>query len=648
MRMYLMRLNLFFRKEKVSIEFSRLNYFWGMMGTGKSSIGRLIDFCLGGDSELTPALQSEFVSASLTVWLEAKELIINRERGAQQVRAQWTEGEQGFDFILPARDKRGEVIPGTGVETLSDLLFALANMEAPKVRRSRVNDESDLERITIRDLLWYCYLSQESMDSSFFYLEPSADKFKRLKSRNVIRYIVGFLDENLAGFESQLEEVRLERNSLLQAAGALKDALQSLGVSSAQEISSEVLMLRNELEAVNREVVSIRASELGSIKHAADSLRQAARNYASEIHALENALVEVERIINDNRKQLNEVVMLNIKFRRDSTAKAVLRSVEFSSCPRCTQPLPTRREHECHLCGQPEDYVAATELDLQVQADVDQRRRELEEIIRKREDQRRELQYRRNDYTAKRQLVDTELSEVMRDYDSAFLSSVLALEHKRADIERQIVDFERLRQLPLKMEEQFLQAESLLGVEAGLRRQIKEAKERAEKDTSKLRRLEELFHDCLLRSKIDGITEQDVVNIPKDTFYPEVYDSVHGNQITTSFLNVGSGGKTTLFKCCFSLALHRLAAEINAPLPRFLIIDTPMKNISDRVNRLQVESFHKLVFELAAGELKDLEFILIENDDHVPTEIGELKVNKRYLSLDDPTHPPLIPYYRGH
>jgi len=38
-----------FKKAHEQIDFKDFNYFYGQMGAGKSTIARLIDFCLGGD-----------------------------------------------------------------------------------------------------------------------------------------------------------------------------------------------------------------------------------------------------------------------------------------------------------------------------------------------------------------------------------------------------------------------------------------------------------------------------------------------------------------------------------------------------------------------------------------------------------------------
>jgi Holliday junction resolvasome RuvABC ATP-dependent DNA helicase subunit len=76
----LQELTLGLKREDVVIPFADANYFWGQMGAGKTSIARLIDYCLGGKIELTPALQSEFVSATLTLSLAKGDLALERER----------------------------------------------------------------------------------------------------------------------------------------------------------------------------------------------------------------------------------------------------------------------------------------------------------------------------------------------------------------------------------------------------------------------------------------------------------------------------------------------------------------------------------------------------------------------------------------
>src|SRR6202008_1506383 len=115
----------------------------------------------------------------------------------------------------------------------------------------------------------------------------------------------------------------------------------------------------------------------------------------------------------------------------------------------------------------------------------------------------------------------------------------------------------------------------------------------------------------------------------------------------TSFTTLSSGGKKTLFKCCFAVAIHRLTVKLGAPLPNLLIIDSPMKNISERENRQQFHSFYDMIYELSTNEFKATQIILIDKEFAAPGEGLDVSVMDRHMKPLDPENPPLIPYYRG-
>jgi hypothetical protein len=208
MKFRLQSLTLALRRDTVKIEFADVSYFWGQMGAGKTSIVRLVDYCLGGNIQLTPAMQNEFEGATLELILAGGTLLIERPRDADRVIATWSEDGSDYRLTLPARKAEGEVLPGTDVENLSDLLFRLSGIKPPKVRKSKLKEDSDSARLSIRDLLWYCYLDQDEIDSSFFHLDEDAPFYMRNKSRDVLRYVVGFHDEHVAELEAQLDQLR--------------------------------------------------------------------------------------------------------------------------------------------------------------------------------------------------------------------------------------------------------------------------------------------------------------------------------------------------------------------------------------------------------------------------------------------------------
>jgi hypothetical protein len=110
---------------------------------------------------------------------------------------------------------------------------------------------------------------------------------------------------------------------------------------------------------------------------------------------------------------------------------------------------------------------------------------------------------------------------------------------------------------------------------------------------------------------------------------------------------LSSGGKKTLFKCCFAIAIHRLAVQLGAPLPELLIIDSPMKNISERENREQFEGFYRLLYELKEDELRRIQLVLIDKEFSAPESERQFTLIERHMRPSDSTNPPLIPYYDG-
>lgn len=169
----------------------------------------------------------------------------------------------------------------------------------------------------------------------------------------------------------------------------------------------------------------------------------------------------------------------------------------------------------------------------------------------------------------------------------------------------------------------------------------------AERDRANVTLLEDLFLDCVARSGIPGIALTDTVQIRSPHFMPDVLGRDAGNLVTTNYSNMSSGGKKNLFKCCFAIALHRLARKRNALLPTLLIIDSPMKNISERTNNPQFVGFNEMLYELAQGELAGTQFIVVDKEYFPPDETEPDWLLVRRMTPDDPAAPPLLRRHIG-
>ena len=103
------KLILICKKDEVHIDFSpEVNYFWGQISAGKSSIVRLIDYCLGGQLERTPAISQELLSVELKATMADNKVSFYREaQDSNKVQVTWVnvDGDR-INLLLPITSSR--------------------------------------------------------------------------------------------------------------------------------------------------------------------------------------------------------------------------------------------------------------------------------------------------------------------------------------------------------------------------------------------------------------------------------------------------------------------------------------------------------------------------------------------------------------
>jgi hypothetical protein len=337
MKIILRFLELHFRKSVETIEFERVNFFWGKIGAGKSSIARLVDYCLGADINLTPALQLEFVQAVLSLEVEGRRLTIYRERESSNVVATWNDGDQALEVIIPARKADGVVVPGSSIEVLSDLIFHLADLPAPKVRKGRRTADPSMVRLSLRDLIRFCYIDQDEIDSDFFRLDLEGDWARRAKSVDAMRFILGYHQDQVAALEEELQALHEQKTAARAAAEALTKVLEESGFSNPLEIDARIETLSAQRDRVREAAAAARQKRGNGGEHAVDTLRQKGRALSTDLQGLEDMLQAVRHRGEDTERHLNELKMLSVRFSRTKSARTLLAAVDFTECPRCTQ-----------------------------------------------------------------------------------------------------------------------------------------------------------------------------------------------------------------------------------------------------------------------------------------------------------------------
>jgi DNA repair exonuclease SbcCD ATPase subunit len=443
MRIKILSLTLQCRQSREIINFSsHITYIHGQISAGKSSILRLIDYCLGGSLEKTIAITRELVNVELRTQIGEYEVLFEREvEGSNWVQVTWRRDNGDFSSVLaPIKVSReSKAIWNTDIYNLSDLIFHLAGITPIKVRKSKQAEDSDLVRLSIRDMLWYCYLEQDNLDSSFYNL---ADPFRKLKSRDVMRFVTGFYTERMNELEIELDQVTDERYAKQEAAKQIRQFLQDFGYAGESEIQAEIEKAQKQLTELNGQQYSIR-QEYSSSTHLADELREQLRALSERLDQENSVLKDLVERINEQEALKAELVTAKFKLARSESASAVLSGIRFESCPSCGTDLQTLNRTSpdmCNLCG---SQLTQSSDDLSLRAsvisqDLSSRIEDLDESISHHSRARTIQQKRIEQLRYEKGLLDSKLTQVLADYDSAYLARSREVERQTATLEERI------------------------------------------------------------------------------------------------------------------------------------------------------------------------------------------------------------------
>lgn len=157
---------------------------------------------------------------------------------------------------------------------------------------------------------------------------------------------------------------------------------------------------------------------------------------------------------------------------------------------------------------------------------------------------------------------------------------------------------------------------------------------------SNMEKLETIFFDCLLDVGFSFVEMSDFVKIDRKSFVPSIYSK--DGKIKFDYYNLSSGGKKTIFKICYALAIHIFVVEYNihSILPKFIIIDTPMKNMSEREDRDLYDNLYRFFVKLFAvgGKLETMQLIIVDKE--LPQVLQGKDIMCKHITKKEP----LIPY----
>lgn len=629
------------RKTTEVVEFGQVTFLYGPVGTGKSTVARLIDYCFGGDLERTPAIQQEFVAADLYVVLGGNECTIERSASdTQSVRVSWVASDGPQSLNVPF-DAGPQTILGDDVYNLSDLIFHLCGVAPIKVRKNSTELNAPLVRLSFRDIWVYCYLDQTHLDSSFFRLEHP---FRGRKSQDAMRFITGLHSEWLSQLEMQLsrtiDDQRVKRESVSQ----IREFMQRFDLGSEIEMQGQLEDATRQLADMRARKKTLELSRKSEI-HPSDPLRDQLRELGAEVQAIVQAIAEANEALDEQRALHAELVTAKAKAHRMQQAGKVLEGVAYCRCPQCGSDVSLRpkSEEHCNLCGSEARSTATSPLDVEIlRRDLNERIDQIADSMARRKLELARMRKSLGRAQTKKATLDRELQEMLSRYDSAFIESIREVEAQIATWAERIRAIEKLRQMPAAISDLERKAGELQGVIDNLASSIDQERSRLRHGDSNVLAIAEAFKRTMLEVGFPGVSASDEVILEPRNWSPVV---VHGEQ-RWGFWDTGSGGKKTLYNVCYALALHAVALEKDLPLPRILIVDSPTKNISDDENPELVRALYAAAYELVSrAAYSSLQLLLIDSDLVMP-ETAVANLLQRRMAGES-NAPALIPYYVG-
>lgn len=640
MKIYFKTLSIYCKKSIEEINLShRVSFFHGKVSSGKSTIARLIDFCMSGKLENTPAINKEFLKAKLLLHVGEYDVIIERAKNDNDIMVIWTVGDDIYRINAPI-DPSPSPIFSDNIYSFSDLIFYFWDMDVLKTPKSNKSD-SMLQRLSIRNFFWYCYLKQDKLDSSFYRFE---EPYNLRTTRQTFRFILGYISQKLTSLESKLVKVKEQKSTKKSTIEELNSFLYKFKITES-DLDFELQATKNNLSEAEKMKSELQQKYMQET-HGSDKKR-------IKLIKTGNAIQKTEIIINDLQNKINslhslraELISSLYKIDRSISSNKIFTNQKFEKCPCCGEDVIYNDSSQCYLCKQEKTKQEDTSIIFEIaKIDTEARIKDIENSV---DNQKKQLESNKillKKHIQRKKQLDAELDLELKNYESAYLSNIRNIEGDIAMYRERVRNLLRTSALPKEIsviEKEVLDLETQ---DNKLTEQIREEYLKINKSDSIVGDLEKTFAETLKTVGVPGIEKDDTVTINRKDWSVKITPPKDVD-LDWGFYEAGSGGKKTLLNVCFLLSIHIVAEKYNLDLPSFMIIDTPMKNIDREVNQDLFKNFYDYLYSLINNELLHTQVIIIDNAMVKPND-PSIDFYDRYLTPDDPDNPPLISYYRG-
>jgi hypothetical protein len=457
-----------------------------------------------------------------------------------------------------------------------------------------------------------------------------------------MRALLGLISDRQQRLQNESDSLLRRSNALSLQAEEVTEFLDRLEIDDLQSIEENLESARGELQRLESDR-SHQSDDRLPLVHPGDEIRERAMLLGEQLAKQSQVLSDIAERLDRDSQLRAEMITAQLKVDRASVAVEVLAGVQFANCPQCGNSVEAPHESaSCGLCHQPLGESSSVLPPEAADADLQARIEELDTAIERHTSAQRKERKRLEELREAKAEEDDALAELVRDGDSKRIAVVRETSRRLASARAEVSRFESADRL--RSEVSRLQEDSKrLAVErTPVTEALKAENARLEERESTRALIASAFKEALLEVGMPDLNPEDAVVIGDD-FQPRV-EPASGSS-SYGFKSLGSSGMKTLFQCCYALAVHRVAAEEDLLLPSFLILDTPTKNIDEKVDGEIFHGFYRYLYGLLQGPMATVQVVLVDSEIEHPPE--EVQIIDRKMLRDDPDYPRLIPYGPG-
>lgn len=613
-------LHLVGHRKNYSIQFfPGVNIIYGDSDTGKSSILEFINYLLGASSiVMADEISSSITYAALEIRLNGIEYTIKRDVFKPSALVEVYRcifAECANNYPKKYAPKFGSTEGPDGY--LSDFFMGALGLPKISVKVSPSKADSNLKRLSFRDLYKFSYLDQDEVGSKNLLDSASWNLFST--NKEVFKYIFNVLDTSISELEQEIskqsQEARRHKSKYESVSEFLRETdyeSQSSIDDSLTSLDETIVELERELGETNARMVSS-SSQYESYKAAFNMLSLNEKGLSQELTNLRGQLDRYVRLKNDYDNDIGKVeAALSANQKIGEITKV------SQPCPICETPIEDIAEIK--------PFVSSGISPLLNEFDsLKKKRKGIQSLISELSEKQREANAAyfavHEDLSKARELLDTESESMITPYLTQRDALVKELSAKRQFRSQLVVNL-KIRNSQKSIHDQYEQCNAVV---VRLEERLEELKKSAPSLANVLSDLSDNLNKFL---KKVNIKNRRGISVSSKNFLPIIRDR--------EYMTITSGGLRTISSIGLFLAILEYAIDNEVNYPAILLIDTVGKYLgktskakhqddtdtaADADEGLsdpdKYKNMYEYMFELAGrAEKKDIncQIILVDND----------------------------------